>query len=237
MSSAAEIGAALDVGQLRPPFNKDELPHGMGRRPVDSRGYPVPWFVDMAAPYYNGNPDFRVMDGKHLKLAIRERRCWVCGERITDRTGVFLIGPMCGVNRTTSEPPCHWACAWWSASACPFLSEPKRLRDDRDLPAELKVAGEAILRNPGVAMLWASDNFTTWRPPGGGVLFELGEPSVVAFRCRGRPASRAEIVDSVQTGLPLLLEQAAKQGAEACFQLGMMTGEFMKLVPAEEAAP
>jgi hypothetical protein len=34
----------------------------------------------------------------------------------------FVVGPMCGINRNSAEPPSHKECAQWSARNCPFLS-------------------------------------------------------------------------------------------------------------------
>lgn len=208
------------------------LPASMARLTRDSRGYPVPWFVDKAAPYKDGNPDFRIMDGAHLKSAVREKRCWVCGGKLMSESGTFVAGPMCGVNRTSAEPPSHLACARWSAMACPFLAHPKRIRDERGLPAGTTQAGVGIKRNPGVAMLWTGDGYEVWRPPGGGVLFALPDPTSVEWLCEGRPATRDEVMESVESGLPLLLAEAAKEGAAACFQLGQMTERFLAYVPS-----
>lgn len=219
---------------LRPPYDREAMPGGIQRLPVDGRGYPIPWFVDRAAPPYNGNPDFRIMDGKHLKLAIREKRCWVCGEPIRTKDAVFVAGPMCGINHTSAEPPNHSWCAEWAAKACPFLAVPKRLRDERGIPADATQAGVGIKRNPGVVMLWASRNWTTWKPSTGGILFDIGDPESVEWICEGRAATNAEVMASVESGLPLLLTEAAKSGATACFQLGQMTQRFLAYLPEAE---
>lgn len=100
-----------------------DLPERMADLPVDDRGYPVPWFV----AWHDGKPEFRAMDPAKFARAIKEKRCWVCGERL----GVnlcFVAGPMCGINRTSSEPPSHLMCARWSAQNCPFLSNPRMVR-------------------------------------------------------------------------------------------------------------
>jgi hypothetical protein len=61
------------------------------------------------------------------RKAMRERRCVVCGRKITDRTLVFLgvdqnTVPGLGTDITTSiEPPAHSACAAYSALTCPRL--------------------------------------------------------------------------------------------------------------------
>lgn len=185
--------------------NFNDLPVGMKLLARDPRGYPVPWFVDRKAPPKDGGPDFRVMDGDRLKTAIRERRCWVCGLRLRNEVGTFVAGPMCGVNRTSAEPPAHLECALVSAKKCPFLSHPGRVRDETNLPGGM-MAGHGIMRNPGVTMLWTSD-YQIWRPPGGGLLFEMGKPTAVQWLRMGRPATRAEVLESVESGLPLLRQQ------------------------------
>jgi hypothetical protein len=217
---------------LRPPFDGVEMPPPMRRLSVDPRGYPVPWFVDRAADK-DGRPDFRIMDGKRLKLAIREHRCWVCGGRILGKLAVFVAGPMCGINRNSAEPPCHEDCAMWSARACPFLSTPKRIRDDQGLPEGVTSAGVAIARNPGVAMLWSSENYAPWKPNGGGVLFDIGDPVKVAWVCEGRAATRKEVMESVETGLPILLKVALQDGAMGVFELGRATERFLRHLPEE----
>jgi hypothetical protein len=220
---------------LRPPFDRADMPTKIARLEVDKRGYPIPWFVDRAAPPKDGGPDFRVMDGDRLKRAIREKRCWICGLPLQGEA-VFVIGPMCAVNRTNAEPPNHSGCAEWAVKACPFLAVPKRVRDERELPSSYTQAGTGIRRNPGVAGLWFGGGTKTFHPPGGGVLFELGEPNAVFWYCEGRRATRAEVVESVDTGLPLLMAEAAKEGAEALFDLGRMTERFMPLLPKKGEA-
>jgi hypothetical protein len=206
-----------------------KLPLGMALLAKDRRGYVIPWFVDKAAPFKDGGPDFRIMDGNHLKLAIRERRCWVCGLRIVKEVGTFVAGPMCGINRTSAEPPCHLACAEASVMLCPFLSHPGRIRDESGLPAQITQAGVGIKRNPGVTMLWTAP-YKLWRS--NGILFELGEPTepVKWFRM-GRPATRAEVMESVETGLPLLAKQCLTQ--EDADALAAYCARFKKYMPEE----
>ena len=112
--------------------NMETLPARMRGLPVDERGYVVPWFVD----WLDGKPEFRAMDRSKFVRAIRERLCWVCGEKL----GVYLTfvaGPMCGINRTSGEPPCHADCALWSALNCPFLSNPRMVRREDDLTPKM----------------------------------------------------------------------------------------------------
>jgi hypothetical protein len=186
---------------LRPELDLAGMPDRMRRLPID-RGYVVPWFVD----WVDGKPEFRAMDPKKWKRAIQESLCWVCGG-ILGRHRTFVIGPMCAINRTTSEPPNHTDCATWSANNCPFLSRPTMVRreDDFSIEGMKQVAGEMIPRNPGVTLLWTTKTYHVHRDHNGRPLIELGDPTAVAWYREGRLATRAEILESIETGLPLLL--------------------------------
>jgi hypothetical protein len=121
-----------------------------------------------------------------------------------------LIGPMCAVT-VTSEPPCHLECADWSARNCPFLARPKMVRREDDEINNASVAegaaGFAITRNPGVALVWVTHrgNYRLFKAGGGGTgyLFQLEAPDGVSWYCEGRPATRAEVAASIDSGLPL----------------------------------
>src|SRR5215469_14120297 len=105
-----------------------EVPSRIARLPRDPRGYPVPWFVE----WIDGKPDFRVMDARKLKLALREPRCWICGGQLGTYKA-FNFGPISAVNGLSGEPPSHRECAIFAAQACPFLSHPKMRRNERNL--------------------------------------------------------------------------------------------------------
>src|SRR5262252_9120711 len=131
------------------------LPRRMRKFELDSRGYPVPWFVDR-----NICPiDIRVMDQHKRDEAVKHRKCWVCGETL-GRFLTFVLGPMCAVSRITSEPACHRECATWSVKACPFLSHPQMNRSPRPFSrTPREVPGVMIKRNPGVIVLWTCRDF------------------------------------------------------------------------------
>lgn len=183
------------------------LPERIAALPVDERGYPVPWFVD----WIDGKPEFRAMDRAKWHRALKEKLCWVCGQRLGARL-IFVLGPMCVITRTTVEPPCHLECARWSAINCPFLARPHAHRREDGLMAEaVSMGGNPIKRNPGVAALWTTRSFETWRPSEGQILITVGEPEQIEFYAEGRRATRAEVDESVRTGLPLLEAEAVKQ--------------------------
>lgn len=191
------------------PFNhpvRSDLPpltQRIASLPVDERGYPIPWFV----AWPNGKPDFRVMDPQKLVAAHLQKLCWVCGQRLRgDKT--FVIGPMCAVNRISSEPPSHLDCAEWSVKGCPFLSKPNMTRRQHDelIKAGATAPGIAIERNPGVMLLWSTKSYERFEDGmgRGGKLFRLGDPVTVSWWREGRPATRQECVESIETGMPAL---------------------------------
>lgn len=203
--------------------------------PTDHRGFPVPWFVE----WIDGKPDFRVMSGKKWELAHRKGLCWVCGRRM-GRMNAFVIGPMCAINRVSSEPPSHPACAKFSAINCPFLANPRMRRNEKGLEemGAHSIGGDAIKRNPGVTLVWWTLGYRVVSDGRGGKLVVVGNPERTQWYALGREATRAEIMQSIESGLPLLQGPAEDQdreepGAGAVAMLSKMTAEALKLLPPE----
>lgn len=217
--------------RLRPEL--EALPVRLRRLPVDDRGYPVPWFV----AWVDGKPEFRAADGDKWTRAVRERRCWVCGDILGTHL-TFVIGPMCGLNRTTSEPACHLECAEWSARNCPFLSRPQMARREDDvINTEALHAQDpgAIPRNPGVTLLWTTKRYSFFDNGHGKKLIRIGDPERLQWFAHGRAATRAEVAASVESGLPALLaiaeEQDRREGLGAVEQLHKMRAAFEQHYP------
>ena len=78
-----------------------DLPDRMKRLPISEKGFPIPYF---AGEDNDGKRDFRLITMEKLQQALDGDRCWVCGERL-GKFKAFVIGPMCGINRTISDPP------------------------------------------------------------------------------------------------------------------------------------
>lgn len=205
------------------------------------RGYPVPWFVDKV----NGEYDFRVMDGRKLVRAVKESLCWTCGGKL-GKFKTFILGPMCGINRTISEPPSHRECARYAAQHCPFLTIPhmKRREDDMTRENEKKVAGIGLKRNPGAVCLWTVKTYTPFSDGRGGVLFTFPDPESLEWYAEGRTATREEVMESIDTGLPLLRKICDEQGevegeargAEAHKALDAQIAAFQRFLPEEATA-
>lgn len=190
----------LERTALRPEL--EALPSRLQKLPVDRRGYPVPWFVS----WVNGEPEFRAMDAEKFVRAVKERRCWVCGDTLGVHLS-FLIGPMCALNRTNAEPPCHHECAVWSARNCPFLSRPHMVRREDEVTNSARRGEASITRNPGCAAVWTTRSyrvFNAGKAAGAGYLFTMGEPERVEWFAHGRPATREEVIASIDSGLPIL---------------------------------
>ncbi|HEY1249084.1 MAG TPA: hypothetical protein VGE97_08865 [Nitrososphaera sp.] len=212
-----------------------EIPHRISKLPISPDGYPVPWFVQWfrdGKPCEPGEgvPDFRVMDSVKFRRAMQFRNCWVCGEQLgAYRT--FVIGPMCIVNRTSAEPPVHFECGKFSVTACPFLTQPRMRRNEKDMPIDARnPAGEMIRRNPGVICLWITKKYTMIKD-GDGYLFRIGDPTRTLWFAEGRPATREEIMHSIDTGYPILMKMAESEGDKAINQLERQKREAMQYVP------
>lgn len=190
--------------------------------PIDERGYPIPFFV---ATLPDGTRDFRMADPDKLRACFLQKLCWVCGHRLHGEKA-FVLGPMCTITRTAPEPPEHPECAQWSVIGCPFLSRPnmERREDEFTKAHDHNSAGLAIKRNPGVIAIWLTPSFEVFRDPAQKPLFRVGDPNSVTWWAEGRTATRAEVLESIETGLPFLkaacfrpvdLEQLEKQRIEA----------------------
>jgi hypothetical protein len=197
----------------------------------DKHGRPVPWFV----AWVDGKPDFRVIGPSRMQAARRLSLCWVCGVpflRQEDRA--FVIGPMCAVNRVSSEPPSHRDCAVYSATHCPFLTTPNMVRRERHMPEGAEPpAGIAIKRNPGVALVWVTGyrSWKTFPDDAGGVLWNIGEPREALWFARGDVATRSEVLASIDSGLPILAGMAAEEGPDAVAELEAMHARALECVP------
>jgi len=195
------------------------LPDRFKQLPLDPRGYPVPKFVAQI----DGRWDFRVVRPGWLVECFKMHRCWLCGDPL-GRTRTFVIGPMCSVNRVTSEPPSHYECAEYATRACPFMLFPNRKRDETNMPADGVIADGHIPRNPGVICLWITREPYKPFQAGNTVLFRLGDPERCQWRREGRPATREEVLQSIESGLPLLHAIAEKEGPRAIEELMRLRG-------------
>jgi hypothetical protein len=186
--------------------NITDIPLRISRLPT-LRGFPVPWFVAQI----DGQYDFRVVDASKFKPAIEKHLCWICGQRLGTMLA-FTIGPMCAINRTISEPPSHRECAEFSIKFCPFLNQTQTKRRETNLPEDVQEpAGVGLKRQPGAVLLWLTKTYRPFKV-GSGLLFEIGKPEQHFWFREGRTATREEVLESINSGLPLLREAAERDG-------------------------
>jgi hypothetical protein len=220
-----------------------DMPSRMRQLRRDKVGRPIPWFVGDV----NGEPDFRFMDGAKLVQAIKEQLCFICGQKLNRNReangpkGVFVAGPMCLINRTSAEPPNHGDCAEWSSKACPFLTKPLKIRRTSDIPdTVVDPAGFSIERNPGVTALIESERWSYFQVPDGlggkGILFEFQRITNVRWMSEGKAADPDQVLVSIDTGLPQLVEMAQME-LGAMPVLARKTRDAMRWLPSTSLAP
>lgn len=236
-AAPATYNRSVDVGSM---------PDRIRRLPVSPEGWPVPffvtWFGKDGEPCADGEgvPDFRVIDPVKMRRCMDKHLCWVCGG-VMGAHKAFVIGPMCAINRIISEPPSHRDCAIYAARVCPFLANPRMVRNEKNLYDEngkllngLKdAAGVPLARNPGAVCVWIAKTYRPFRPPGGGVLFSLGTPEDVMWFAKGRRATRSEVMASIDSGYPTLEEMARREGKAALAALATQREVAMALVPSQ----
>jgi hypothetical protein len=211
----------------------DEMPARIASLPRSKMGFPIPYFAEEV----NGERDFRVVSAVKMAHAVRNNLCWVCGEQM-GKFKAFVIGPMCGVNRTISDPPSHRECAIFSAKNCPFLSRPLAKRRVDGLPENgTDAAGFGLKRNPGAVGVWVTTSYQPFRPHRGneGVLFRIGDPAEVLWFANGRKANRDEVQHSIDTGLPHLEELARMDGKVGEDALARCVASLLPFLPAADA--
>ena len=218
--------------QLNESIRVIPLPANMQELPVSEKGFPVPFF----AAKVDGVWDFRVVHPETTVKCMRQKLCWVCGQQL-GRIKAFVAGPMCVVTRTSAEPPCHPSCARYAAIACPFLASPRMRRNEAGLPeGHQPPSGKAILRNPGVAGVLIAQDWAPFQDGDGGILIRMGEPDTVEWYAQRRRATQKEVLDSIESGLPLLVEQCNAEKTErdrrdAHLQLGRQLSDALRWVP------
>jgi hypothetical protein len=206
------------------------LPRRLLHLPLDHRGYPIPWFVATLA---DGTRDFRVADGAKRLRAVNEKLCWLCGEPL-GKFKCFVIGPMCVVNRNTSEPPSHRECAAYAVIACPFMTRPQAKYRMANLPSEdnkLSLPPQMLDGNPGGAAIWITESFSPYQVPGtrNEWLIRLGDPIEVSWWVEGKLATREQVLACFSERLPLLEAIAHEHGEDEVLKVAV--ARAMKYLP------
>ena len=214
----------LPVNESRFP----DAPRNIAALPVDKRGYPVPWFAE----WIGGEPEFRLVDPRKIAYATQQKLCWLCGRKL-GRIKAFVVGPMCTINRVSSEPPAHYECALFAVKACPFLSQPMARRNERNPPDRAPPPGLMQPHNPGVMAVWATLSFKVEREGIAKGLITMGKPERVLWFTEGRPAIRREASKALASGAARLQEMIEPGDHEGYFQLGRDTAAALLHLPPQ----
>ena len=222
----------MRVDRIRPlnaAIRHIDMPSRMKRLPLTDTGYPVPWFAEWVRQEDGSlKPELRATSKFQVLKAVRDNLCWICGDRLNVRKA-FCIGPMCTVNRLSSEPPSHRECAYYAVRACPFLTRPRMRRNDTGEDyREMRTQPPGMLEhNPGVIAIWVTKSFELLDNR----LIALGEPIVVGWYREGRPATREEALAGRNIGLPILERMAAEEGPESQAHLAQRLAEADAFLP------
>jgi len=197
-------------------------PSCMKSRPIDHRGFYVPWFVTEKTD--DGLWDFQVVTPSRRNEAIRKNLCWVSGQEL----GVyqaFVIGPMCTINRVAGDPPVKREVGLWSAMVCPFLSRPLAKRPEISRP-RMKDP-HMVEGNPGLCAVWVTKNYRlSDRAP----VFHLGYPESLTWFTKGRKATKKEVSDGFALGADRLLRIAAEEEQGASMECHRMINAAAKMI-------
>lgn len=92
----------------------------------------------------------------------------------------------------------------------------------------------ALPGNPGACAIWTTKTFRPYRagPDQNDWLIRLGEPTSVLWFCEGKPATREQIMDSINGRIHFLEEAAAQDGSEGKAALAQYVDRAMKYLPA-----
>lgn len=122
---------------------------------MTAKGYFKPWFVQ--------DEDFRVMDPKKWMRAMKEKRCFICGLRITGEVMHMVHGPKSATNCCVSEPGGHRECMEYALQVCPYILYPNAKRREAGMPEGTNEGPNsnplAELGNPGVYFITGAKRY------------------------------------------------------------------------------
>jgi hypothetical protein len=191
------------------PLDIVPMPDRIAKLPRDHRGYAVPFFVQ----FVDGKPVFPLFDPVKWMRCVGHKLCWICGEPL-GRNYAFPLGPMCTINRVSSEPPSHLDCVVYALQVCPFLVNPRMVRVPVAKLGEVRgPGGEMDEGNPGVMAIWMTRSYSLLDTPTG-PLIEVGDPFAVTWFSRGRAATPQEAADAFIAGAAKLMTNAGIEAGE-----------------------
>lgn len=190
---------------LHPSIAHIPVPLRMRQLSIDVRGFPVPFFVIVQ----DSVPDHRVVDWKKLERAIKEERCFICGERL-GRFLTFTLGPISLITTASAEPPSHLECATYALQACPFLTRPYAHRREEGLPDGTQNPEGFLDHHPGVMTAYTTRTYRI-RQANPGLSFQVGSFTTLSWWTQGRPAQQEECLKALLRGYKILIDEYGEQ--------------------------
>lgn len=93
-----------------------EIPQFLSHLPTYG-GYPVPF----TQKWFDGKPDFRVIDPDKATECIDQKLCAICGRRLGEFCW-FIGGDKAKDVHLFLDPPMHEQCTEFASRTCPFVS-------------------------------------------------------------------------------------------------------------------
>jgi hypothetical protein len=92
----------------------------MKKLTIDSRGYPIPWIVQIGN---TGEPHFIINDFIRVDKCRKGDLCGICGQSLM-RGRWFIGGPLSAFhpNGAYIDPPMHKECMEYAMQVCPYIS-------------------------------------------------------------------------------------------------------------------
>jgi hypothetical protein len=141
-------------------------------------------------------------ESNRIAQAVLEGRCSFCWEGL-GQVVAFLAEPIAAVERVSNDPPLHRGCAEFSAG-----------------------------HRPGIALVWVTQGWSTFRPLGGRrILFRMGEPLACSWYAGSLAATREQVIDALESSLAKVRELAALEGPAAAAALDAQILGALSLVP------
>lgn len=201
------------------------LPDKIAQLPVASNGYPIPYFVK----YFDGKPDFRVVDTAKFSICILRSVCWICGQTL-GRHKAYSGGPLSAMNRCVAEPGAHRDCAMFAATACPHMTHPKAKYREAGLPQGTRIHSDLVSKTSGVNMVWVTDHARVI-PNHGDLIISLGEPNELHWFTEGRKATRQEVEAGIDRALDNMVEERGPMDPETTIVIRTRLARLRSYLP------
>lgn len=131
------------------------IPERLRHLPLDRRGLPISFVTWVDS---EGTPDFTITDQAKRDHVLTNQLCGICGKP-HEYWKWFVGGPKCEEEKLFIDPPMHEECARFSATACPFLNNPKVGFSKKPVPKHGAELGFASEHRPERMYLMSTRNY------------------------------------------------------------------------------